>query len=890
MTCARACCCLLYDIHGSVCVFPAARPTNVRNRDCVCGDGSNYAGVASVTHDQEQCVPWDPQLHSAASRPNSTYPWSATVANHCRNPEGRSSTPWCYTGIDTLSDCNIPRCSNDIEAQGCRKYEGNFCRDVSLIASHSVKKGAYAFLLERQASAADTMRDPYAVVHDLKRKAKLNTQCAVHLQRLMCLQAYTVCDRNSAGSCGQTRQVCTAYCQKFNAKCPVSPDYREKLKAIFGHDPLDCSHGSYDSHEHHRHERCIHVMDGFTDRVISTGRRCASKASRTVTKSNRPCQKWNFTLPHTPSPHINEYSLTDSRCRNPGGMADFTWCYTSDPAMRWERCGDDDDLCDEEVEASARVTSSTGMQAALGTISALIVLTVATVVAFVVYRRRRSYARNPKLSTGDFHPRSGRALEVEDSPPNGRKPSQRVGPGLKGYDPPLLVVRDNPEYWLTSPDLYGMTTLQHDKLEFSAQIAEGHFGKVWSGLAKDLVPGEDKSIVAIKTLKTDCNEQTERGFIREAQVISRFKHVNIIKLLGVCVPDGSSGQPLCLLFEYMEYGDLLHFLREAQRHRRPTIDMKGRNLSVESADSIHKDRALITSTSTEVSVFDKPLTTLDLCGMAAQVAHGMQYLSSRRYVHRDLAARNCLVGRNHVVKIADFGMSRGLIHRDYYRPQGNLAAMPVRWMPPEVIMYGKHTTESDIWSFGVLLWEIFTHGAVPYYDLSNEEVVKRVVEQNKRLPQPHECPPVIYGLMQECWFDLAEERPPFRRLWKALHTWRPPFGVGTSDYASGGTDSDLENISTPSDDVFDDTLQPTMVISPHGSRVQKIEPGRGSLTSPLLSQGQCLGGGSDSSPSPPAISSAETPPQLTPPLPYIPQSNSQQPLEEPSPEHNAISA
>ena len=116
--CACGCLCVCVPVCASM-------PVIVSSGDCVCGDGSNYAGVASVTHDQEQCVPWDPQLHSAASRPNSTYPWSATVANHCRNPEGRSSTPWCYTGIDTLSDCNIPRCSN-----------GKFISDLHTVVLH----------------------------------------------------------------------------------------------------------------------------------------------------------------------------------------------------------------------------------------------------------------------------------------------------------------------------------------------------------------------------------------------------------------------------------------------------------------------------------------------------------------------------------------------------------------------------------------------------------------------------------------------------------------------------------------------------------------------------------------------------------------------------------
>lgn len=556
------------------------------------------------------------------------------------------------------------------------------------------------------------------------------------------------------------------------------------------------------------------------------------RGTLSVTESGEVCQPWSFSLPHKPAPYLKDLAgdsgLNENYCRNPGGVAERPWCYTMNPNLRWEYCKSSCQVNAGQKSSASSNSAVTVVLIILGSLS----LVALGVFGLIMYRRRKAEQQlGKKMETGDFHPKNFTVDPQSSMSSVGSVQKSRQLTSGKGF------FKDNPEYWLTSPDLFGITKLHHDQLEFCAQIAEGHFGMVWRGKATGLVEGEEKTVVAIKTLKADCNGQTELGFIKEAQVISRFKHVNIIRLLGVCIPAGSSGQQLCLLFEYMEYGDLLHFLREAQRHRRPTVDIKGRNLSVESADSLLKEQLRLASTSTEISMFDKPLTQLDICSMAAQVAHAMQFLSSRRYVHRDLAARNCLVGRNHVVKLADFGLSRDVINRDYYKPQSNWAALPVRWMPPEVIMYGKHTTESDVWSFGVLLWEVFTYGAVPYYDLSNEDVVKRVCEQNRRLPQPHECPPVIYGLMQECWFEMPEERPTFRRLWKALHNWRPPLGVGTSDYASGGTDSDLENISQPSDDVFE---EPVMVISPHGNRVPKTDPCRGSLTSPLLSQGPSM--------------------------------------------------
>ena len=466
------------------------------------------------------------------------------------------------------------------------------------------------------------------------------------------------------------------------------------------------------------------------------------------------------------------------------------------------------------------LTASTSVGAIAGGICAAVFILSVVITLLVLCRRRPQHTSSTGLTKGDVHPAKSTHIpsrnSLTDSPMTVKSLPGLAGGNLKEQ---LLVVRENPDYWMTSPDLFGINKLSHDNLKILALIAEGNFGKVWRGQASKL-DGEERLTVAIKTLKEDSDEKAERNFIKEAQLISRFKHINIIRLLAICVPDGKPDRPLCLIFEYMEYGDLQHFLREAQRHRRPTVDILGRKLSYESSEStFHDRRGGSQSSSSSSSIYT--LSQVDLCRIAAQIAYGMQYLSSRRYVHRDLAARNCLVGRGLVVKIADFGLSRDIHLRDYYKPTANWAHLPVRWMPPEVIMYGKHTTESDVWSFGVVLWEIFTLGAVPYYELSNEEVMQRVCHEHRRLGQPPDCPSLIYGLMQECWFEDTEERPYFRRLWKALNKWRPPQGTGTSDYASGN-DSDPDEYSIPSDEVFEENAEAlfdTSVISPHGTRV-----------------------------------------------------------------------
>ena len=259
-----------------------------------------------------------------------------------------------------------------------------------------------------------------------------------------------------------------------------------------------------------------------------------------------------------------------------------------------------------------------------------------------------------------------------------------------------------------------------DKITYICNLGQGNFGMVMKGEAIGITPKEPSTLVAIKVLKEGSNKDAKNDFIKEAIHMNQFGHPNILKLLGVCFDK----EPLCLIFEYMDLGDLNNYLR--------------RNAVSSSQSSSN-------------------FTIKELVDMAIDIAAGLEYLAVRHFVHRDLATRNCLINEKLFVKISDFGLSKDIYSKDYYR-LGEKSLMPIRWMPPEAILYCKFSIQSDVWSFGIVLWEIFSSGTQPYCALSNEEVVERVTNGHV-LRCPSGCPNELYDLMVHCWANEPEKRP-----------------------------------------------------------------------------------------------------------------------------------
>jgi len=277
--------------------------------------------------------------------------------------------------------------------------------------------------------------------------------------------------------------------------------------------------------------------------------------------------------------------------------------------------------------------------------------------------------------------------------------------------------RPKPQMWDLSLETKNhWMEIDTSELKFKKVLGSGNFGEVWYALWRDQIE------VAVKKLKP--GSMSPQAFLDEAQIMKKFRHERLLALYAVC----STEEPILIVTEYMRRGSLLDFLR-----------------------------------SPEGRTFKFP----DLLYIAAQVASGMAYLEEKRLIHRDLAARNILVGDNHEVKICDFGLARAIEDNDYCPRQGT--KFPVKWTAPEAIMYGKFTIKSDVWSFGVLMMEIITYGAVPYPGMHNREVIEHI-ERGYRMPKPGNafCPDGIYSLMAQAWQSDPERRPTFEYIFHFL--------------------------------------------------------------------------------------------------------------------------
>ncbi|KAL3280389.1 hypothetical protein HHI36_017874 [Cryptolaemus montrouzieri] len=278
---------------------------------------------------------------------------------------------------------------------------------------------------------------------------------------------------------------------------------------------------------------------------------------------------------------------------------------------------------------------------------------------------------------------------------------------------------------ITKPDRW---EFPRHRLKFFNILGEGAFGQVWKCEAIDLDDHEEVSVVAVKTLKENANEKERSDLVSELQVMKMLEpHPNVVRLLGCC----SEKEPIFLIMEYVSRGKLQSYLRNS-RAERYYNNMHGQS---------------------------KSLTSRDLTSFAYQVAKGMDYLSANGIIHRDLAARNVLITEDHVCKVADFGFARDVIASHIYERKSE-GRLPIRWMAPESLYDNIFSVKSDVWSFGILMWEVVTLGSTPYPGMSAAEVMKKV-RDGYRLDKPEHCRRELYNIMYYCWDKDAKKRPSF---------------------------------------------------------------------------------------------------------------------------------
>ncbi|KAM9783063.1 tyrosine-protein kinase FRK [Neosynchiropus ocellatus] len=287
----------------------------------------------------------------------------------------------------------------------------------------------------------------------------------------------------------------------------------------------------------------------------------------------------------------------------------------------------------------------------------------------------------------------------------------------------LCVRLGEPCKKMEAPQTHGLSYNTVDQWEIDRKsikllrkLGAGQFGEVFEGL------WNETTAVAVKTLKPGTMDPQD--FLREAQIMKRLRHAKLIQLYAVCTME----EPIYIITELMKNGSLLEYLQ--------------------------KDNG-------------STLRLSDQIEMASQVASGMAFLELQNYIHRDLAARNVLVGENNVCKVADFGLARVFMKENenvYEAREGT--KFPVKWTAPEAIHNNKFTIKSDVWSFGILLYEIMTFGQMPYPTMTNYQVVQKV-PLGYRMPCPPQCPKVMYDIMMDCWKQNEQDRPTFETLqWK----------------------------------------------------------------------------------------------------------------------------
>jgi len=655
----------------------------------------------------------------------------------------------------------IPNLRPDGKAGSCRPYEGSVCAKYVGQEYVFVAEGLSQHYVEQKLKAA------FAAIST---SPDLSPDCSPYAIPAVCLSTFPLCDRLTE----RPRRLCREECEVLeNRICRKELAIARQYAALEKQLVLpECSTippvGSPESAgcarlgipevqglvRPHNCYRDVDGEDGYRGTVSTT-------------ESGLVCRPWER------HPALRDAALAGRHpglagghnfCRMPDSLEGVReggpWCYVSHGGQTFkESCG------------IPRCNDLASLYLYIGAPAALVCVALLGLCLGICCMKKGSSSRKDDKAA---------AASVNH-------PSSMAGSAVHGSNPVEMASLLPQEQQQQAPHLQQpqpqrqiqLREFPINSIRFMEELGEGAFGKVFKGELLEVTNATTgPTLVAIKTLKPGATQKTASDFRREAELMSELRHPNIVCLLGVSFTD----DPHCMIFEvskvyvrigihitlttfspqHMAHGDLHEFLI----NHSPNID----------------------SDISEPGEDQNVLNPMDMSFIAIQIAAGMEYLASHHYVHRDLAARNCLVGDNLTVKISDFGLSRDIYSADYYRVQTK-SLLPVRWMPPESILYGKFSTESDVWSFGVVLWEIYSYGLQPYYGYSNQEVIE-MIRSRQLLPCPEDCPSRMYAFMVECWHEVPTRRPPFCEIHSRLRHWEGFAGGGyhasTTSHSVGG--------------------------------------------------------------------------------------------------------
>ena len=440
------------------------------------------------------------------------------------------------------------------------------------------------------------------------------------------------------------------------------------------------------------------------------------------TQNKEQCLKWTSAVQYI---HLNTYSSNaveyielysaSNFCRNPANVSTLQrksrpWCFYSQ--SDWGFCSISPCVDDENPQPSFSpwvYLSTTSMVLIFSAVASLILLASLLIFILLCVKCRRKK----------------------------ELPEEQFFKNIK-----------NSEYNYACKDETGMWNYERSQIAILSRLGQGEFGIVHK--AEIRKSSDHAMLVAVKALKVEATSSERQNFRQEAELMNKYSHENIVKFYGVCF-EGSPQEPLYMIFEFMPSGDLHEYLTKLC----PSTPSNA-ELEREAMDII-------------VRAVEKHLPLFH--SICIQIAKGLAYLAKRQHIHRDIAARNVLLSEDAksgilTVKLSDFGLSRNIYNRNYYRMKSK-SLLPVRWMPPEAITYGTFTTASDVYSFGIVLWEIFTFGTQPYDNILNEDVVPHILKP-EILKQPTGCPDSMYEIMKHCWCYHSKNRPKAEELVEQL--------------------------------------------------------------------------------------------------------------------------